>query len=131
MKWKIDTSSMPSYLRVKTSGEASPEDFAAMWDDILSSDYWRPGLPVLMDNQNLDPLKDADAFTTAAADYFAANSDRLGKTCISTISSGPENFKYARQFQYGTRLRGSDVVLQVFNSESDAVRWQDHFAGLA
>lgn len=128
MKWNIDTSSMPSYLRVETNGEPTPESFAGMWDEILQSDFWRPGFTVLIDNRKLKPLKDADALTTASIDYFAQNAARIGKACISVVSSQPENFKYARQFQYGTRLQGCDAVLQVFGTESQAVEWLDHFS---
>jgi hypothetical protein len=128
MKWTIDKRSMPSYVRIETSGEASPEDFAAMWDKILQSDFWRPGLTVLLDNQKRKPLKDPDGFTCAAIEYFEQNADRIGNACISTISSQPEYFKYARQFQYGLRLKGSHVVLQMFTSESQAVKWLDYYS---
>jgi hypothetical protein len=130
MEWKIDGSSMPFYIRVETSGKASPERFAEMWDEVLASEHWRPGQTVLVDNRKLEPLKDADRFTEAGIEYFAKNAARFGKACIATISVFPENFKYARQFQYGTRLRGCDVVLQVFGSEKQAVDWLDHYGKL-
>src|SRR6476469_10574283 len=114
MKWTVDSSPMPAYVRVEASGEATPEGFAAMWDDILASDFWCPGLTVLMDKRKLDPLKDPEALTMANIEYFARNAARFGHTCISAVSSYPENFKYARQFQYGIRLRGCDVVVQLF-----------------
>ena len=101
-----------------------------MWDEILESDFWRPGLTVLMDNRKLKPLKDADAFTHAGIEYFTKNAARIGRTCISTISAQPENFKYARQFQYGIRLRGSDVALQLFATETQAVEWLNHYSSL-
>ena len=119
---------MPSYIRIETDGEASPADFVAMWDEILQSAFWRPGLPVLLDNRQLKPLRDPDAFTASSIKYFAENASRLGNTCISTIGSLPDNFKYARQFQYGTRLRGCDVILQLFGSETQAVKWLDHYS---
>jgi hypothetical protein len=130
MDWKIDSSSMPSYLRIETDGAASSESFAAMWGEILASDLWRPGLTVLIDNRKLSAIKDADGFTMAAIDYFAKNTALIGKACISVVSSRPENFKYARQFQYGIRLNGSDAVIQVFSTEKQAVEWLDHYSGL-
>jgi hypothetical protein len=128
MKWNIDSSSMPSYLHVETDGEPTSESFAAMWDEILQSDFWHPGFTVLIDNRKLKPFKDADAVTTSSIDYFAKNNARIGKACISVVSSRPENFKYARQFQYGTRLHGCDAVLQVFGTETQAVEWLNHFS---
>lgn len=127
MKWTIDRGSMPSYLRVETDGKASIDDFAAMWDAILACESWHPGLTVLMDNRKLTPLEDADAFTEAGIEYFTKNADRVGKAFISVIVSEADNFKYARQFQYGIRLRGSDVALQIFGSEARALEWLDHY----
>ena len=130
MEWIIDSGSMPLYLRVETNGEASEEDFAAMWDAILGSESWRPGLPVLMDNRKLEPIKDPGPFTMSGIEYFAINASLVGKACIATISLRPENLKYSRQFQYGTRLRGSDVVLQIFGSETQAVDWLTHYGSI-
>src|SRR5512142_2676387 len=130
MEWKIDRSSMPSFVRIETSGEACPESFAEMWNEVLAGEFWRPGSTVLIDNRKLKPLKNADAFTTAAIEYFVDNRERIGKACISSISSFPYHFKYARQFQYGIRLRGSDVVLQLFGTETQAVEWLDHYCHL-
>lgn len=121
---------MPAYVRVETAGDASPKSFTAMWDEILDSDFWRPGLMVLMDIQNLKPLKNADAITMAGIEYFAKRATLLGKTCISAIGSHPEYFKYARQFQYGTRLRGCDIVLQLFGTETQAVAWLNYYCNL-
>jgi hypothetical protein len=130
MNWTIDSGPMPSHIRIETSGEASIESFAAMWDDILASPHWRADLTVLMDNRNLHGFRDPDQFTTAAIEYFAKNALRLGRSCIASISTEPTNFKYARQFQYGIRLHGSNVVLQVFGSETQAVEWLNHYASL-
>ena len=130
MKWTIDNGSMPYYIRVETDGDASSESIVAMWDELIQSDSWSPGLTVLIDNRKLKQLKDGEAITNACIDYFAENKDRIGKACISTVSDHPENFKFARQFQYGTRLKGSDVVLQLFTSESQALRWLDHYSKL-
>ena len=130
MDWTIDEGRMPSYIHVETSGEATAQDLAAMWDEILSSKSWRPGQTVLLDNRKLAPIKDPDPFTMAGIDYFTRNAARVGKACISTISSEHDSFKYVRQFQHGIRLKGSDVVLQLFNSETQAVNWLNHYSSV-
>jgi hypothetical protein len=130
MNWKIDTRSMPAYLSVETTGEASPKSLAAMWDEILESNFWRPGLMVLMNIQKLKPIRNPDALTVAGIEYFAKKADRVGKTHISTITSHPEYFKYARQFQYGIRLHGCDVIIQLFGTETHAVEWLNYYCEL-
>jgi hypothetical protein len=126
MKWTIDKGPMPSYLRVETGGAASSKGFAAMWDEILASNVWHPGLTVLIDHRNLKPPKHAEALTRAGIDYFAKNAVRIGKACISMVSARPEDYKYARQFQYGSRLHGCDVVLQLFGTETQAIAWLNY-----
>jgi hypothetical protein len=64
MKWTVDQSHLPAFVSVETSGDPEPKDFVSMWREILSSEFWRPGIPVLVDNQKLKPMKDPDAFPT-------------------------------------------------------------------
>lgn len=130
MKWTIDLGNLPDYVRVETGGNPSTADFVSMWDEILGGVYWHPGFTVLMDNRRLEVLVNSDAFTRAAVDYFAKNNDRLGNACIAVLTINPETFKYARQFQYGIRFKGSDVVLQLFKSEMQARDWLRHFCKL-
>ena len=127
MKWTIDKSRLPSFVRVETSDEPELIDLMDMWQELIDSDYWRPGFTVLVDNRKLRPISDPDKFTRGAIEFFAANKDLVGKACIAAISSEPSTFKYARQFQYGIRLKGSDAVLQIFNSESNALDWLEHY----
>jgi len=127
MKWTIDKSRLPAFVRVDTSGEAGVSDLKTMWQEIIEGDFWEPGFPILVDNRNLKEIKDPDKFTRAAIDFFAGNTQRVGASCIAVLSSQPDNYKYARQFQYGIRLKGSDAVLQIFSSETQALDWLEHF----
>lgn len=130
MNWSLDTAAMPAYLRVDCWGKPNSVDFEAMWDEILSLDGWNPGLGVVFDNRSLEQHSDPDSCTMAAIAYFATHKTEIGDSCVALISNSPRDFKYARQFQYGIRLRGSNVTLQIFNSESQAIQWVDHFCSL-
>jgi hypothetical protein len=127
MKWTIDKSSLPSYVRIETSGEPQLSDLMSMWLEIIESDFWKPDFTVLLDNRKLTPINEPDSFTRGAVEFFAANRDIIGKACIAVLSNEPNNFKYARQFQYGIRLKGSDAVLQIFNNETQALNWLEHY----
>ena len=130
MNWALDTAAMPAYLRVDCSGVPTIADFEAMWDEILSRDDWAPGIGVLVDNRSLEHNPDPDGCTIGAIDYFSRQSKRIGDSCIALISDAPQNFKYSRQFQYGIRLRGSNVTLQTFNSDAQAVQWVENYCNL-
>ena len=130
MNWKIDKSRLPSYVRVETGGEPLLSDFMDLWQELIDNDFWQPDFTVLIDNRKLGPIKEPDKFTMGAIEFFAANKDLVGKACITVISVEPENFKYSRQFQYGISLKGSDAVLQIFGTETQALDWLEHYCKL-
>ena len=130
MNWALDTAAMPAYLRVDCSGVPTIADFEAMWDEILSRDDWTPGLGVVVDNRSLEPNSDPDACTIGAIEYFSRQRTRIGDSCIALVSNASQNFKYARQFQYGIRLRGSNATLQIFNSDTQAAQWVESYCNL-
>jgi hypothetical protein len=127
MKWTIDKSHLPSFVRVETDGKPVLNDLMDLWQELIESDFWQPDFTVLIDNRSLGPISEPDKFTMGAIEFFAANKDQVGKACIATISAEPNNFKYARQFQYGIRLKGSDAVLQIFGTETQALDWLEHY----
>jgi hypothetical protein len=94
---------------------------------MIESDFWKPDFTVLVDNRDLKQIKKPDKFTAGGIEFFAANKDVIGKACIAIISAKPENFKYSREFQYGIRLKGSEAVLQIFGSETQATMWVEHY----
>src|SRR4029078_1179425 len=107
MRWELDRTNLPAYIRVNTSGQATLSDYVAMWDEVLASDFWRPGMNVLLDNQKLKPARDMETFTIGRVEYFISRDKQIGPASISAISPNDENYSYARQLQYGLRLRGS------------------------
>ena len=130
MIWTIDKSRLPSYVRVETGGEPLLSDFMDLWQELIDNDFWQPDFTVLIDNRKLGPIKEPDKFTMGAIEFFAANKDLVGKACITVISVEPENFKYSRQFQYGISLKGSDSVIQIFGTETQALDWLEHYCKL-
>jgi hypothetical protein len=127
MEWTIDKSRLPSFIRVETRGEPQLKDLMDMWQEILESDFWKPGLNVLVDNRKLGQIKERDRFTLGAIEFFAAHRKILGTACIAAIRNEPTNDKYVRLFQYGVTLKGSDAVLEIFSSETEAITWLEHY----
>ena len=127
MKWTIDKSRLPAFVRVETSGKPDLDGLISMWDDIVDSAFWEPGLTILIDDRKLTQIPEPDKFTEATIEFFAENKETIGHACIAALSSQRDSFKYARQFQYGIRLRGSEAVIQLFISETQALQWLDHF----
>ena len=88
------------------------------------------GFTVLLDNRRLKEAKDPNGYVAGAIDFFSENKELIGPACIAAVGTNSVSFQHARRFQYGIRLQGSDAVLQIFNSEPQAVQWLDHFCRL-
>ena len=127
MKWTIDKGSLPFFVRIDTRGEPTVRDLAAMWSEVIESDFWKPGFTALLDNRKLNVARDPNEFVSGAIAFFSENKERIGPACIASVGVNPVSFQHARRFQHGIRFKGSDAVLQIFNTEPQAVQWLDHF----
>jgi hypothetical protein len=126
MKWTIDPSTLPDYIRIVTNGTASNAEVTSMWRDLLDSDYWRPGTPALFDNRELVPLpRDGSGIvmTDTTAEYFEARADDIGPARIAFLTRAPENYPLVRQFQIAMHTRRLTATLQMFYDEEDAITW--------
>ncbi len=53
MTWTIEYIEALKYVRVTGEGDFSVQEHAALLDDIVSRDFWKPGTPLLLDNKNV------------------------------------------------------------------------------
>lgn len=131
MKWTIDDSSMPHYLRVTISGPPVIEEYLALWQAVLDHDRWQPGICVLVDATRRDTLaSQALSLVDALARFFAENASKFGRTRIASFVSETEAYRFSRVFEYSARLRGSSVVLRTFPDEVAALRWLSYVAAV-
>jgi hypothetical protein len=128
MNWTFDRTALPEYIRITTVGEASLAGFVAMWEELLNCDFWRPGLSALFDNRNLTEPTIRGHNMTGGVDFFVQNADRIGSSCIVVVSEDGDRYMDARRFQYGVRLRGCDAILQVFDTDTNAVEWLSNYS---
>jgi hypothetical protein len=130
MKWTIDHSNLPVYLRVNVEGKPTVESNRALWDEILKSEAWTPGTSVLFDSGRLEPLgPEANHLTQESVRYFIEYADEIGPSCIAVFRARPETYSYSRQFQYAIRLRGSAVIVRRFSDEQAAIDWLNILSG--
>jgi len=124
MKWTIEDSSMPMYLRATIEGPPSIEDYLAMWSAVLAHDRWKPGTSVLVDATLREPFgQHALSLVDQLAHFFAENQNKFGNSFIASFVSEPESYKFSRVFEYSAHLRGSSVVLRTFPDEESALLW--------
>jgi hypothetical protein len=126
MKWKIDTSTLPAYVRVENEGSLTLAAFTFMWSALLASDFWQPGLCVLFDNRNIEPIhydgSDARVLSDAL-DFFEGRMTEIGSSRIALLMGGPEDSIFAQQCQLAVSLRNLPASVQMFFGESDALAW--------
>ena len=121
MKWTFDHSRLPAFLQVSVEGQASVDDAHALLDELLESEFWRPGLAVLVDISRM---------MQALIRYFVERRYDIGKSCIATVRPSPSAYNNIRQFEYGIRLRGSEAVVRNFMSTHNAAEWLTNHAGM-
>ena len=49
MNWRIDKSTLPSYLRLVITGKPSVDDYLRLWQLVLALDEWNFGTQILKD----------------------------------------------------------------------------------
>ena len=129
MKWTLDHSFLPVYLRVAIQGKSTAAANRALWEALLSHEDWRPGTSILFDVTGMEQLGDsANEITEASITYFVENKERIGPSCIAVVRGHNEINGYSNRFQYALRLRGSSVVVRNFADETSAVEWLAHIS---
>ena len=124
MNWSIDYSPLPVYIRVTTDGTASLEDTTAMWDEILASEFWKPGTSLLFDSGAVRRLGPGGyRLTQETAHYFISKNAEIGESNIAVFRGHEEIYRFSSQFQYAVRMRGSAVIIRNFSNEQTAVDW--------
>jgi hypothetical protein len=124
MKWTIDDSSMPMYLRVTIEGPPAIEGYLALWKTVLAHDGWQPGTSVLVDATHREPFgSQALSIVDELAQFFAENQNDFGDAFIASFVSEQESYRFSRVFEYSAHLRGCSVVLRTFPDEDSALHW--------
>jgi hypothetical protein len=128
MNWKIDDSTLPSFLRLEVEGRPTRKDYLSAWQTIIHHRRWKAGTSVLIDATKREPLgSQAPMIVEALADFFGKHNTDLGHTCVASITREDQGYLYKRLLQYAAKLRGADVTLRNFGDEQAAIEWLTRF----
>src|SRR5262245_24910339 len=101
MKWTFDTAFLPAFVRISVEGKATVEDSRALWNELIALEEWKPGISILVDNRDLEPLgSSASEIVREVSDLFIGTRDEIGAGCIAVVRREPELYSYSRQFEY-------------------------------
>ena len=124
MKWSVNRTALPAFLRVAIEGKPSRAEYLALCDEVVTDKGWKPGTSVFFDITRRDPMGlEAHDITKALADYFVRNKAIIGKMVIAIWSRDTQTYQYNRMFEYSVRMRNSPVAVRTFSDEHDAVAW--------
>ena len=122
MKWTVEHMKEHRLVKIVVSGVYNIDDHLRMLKDLVTQDFWTPGMNLLIDDCGLDfrqtsleHLREA-ALKRIEFDTLIGN----GKTAVLVCSV--TDFARARQFELITNGKVS-AKIDVFNNEDEALRW--------
>ena len=122
MEWTIEQGKGTDYFAVATRGAFDVDDHRRMVKDIISRDFWRPGMSVLFDHRALDFGDTGYAEMRKAADNHLSNDICIGEGKAAILMKSLADYGRGRQFELLTEGQVS-ARMQVFLDEAQAVRW--------
>jgi hypothetical protein len=122
MKWTVTYDEENDYVRVTTEGVFNVTDHLEMIEDILSRDFWRPGMAAFFDHRLLDFGESTFEIMMEASANHTANDDRIGSGKAAILMKTIADFGIGRQFQ---SIAGDNIsaLLHIFTNEEKAHRW--------
>ena len=121
MHWRFEQSESPEFIRIVASGDFSSTQFAEMFDELFSLEYWRFGIPLLCDNRELDLASAGMAEHLAACDHFVGMNN-LASTPMAVVLETPESLKIGKRVMEMTEDQ-SPADVRIFRSEDEAIEW--------
>ena len=122
MNWTIDYIETQAFVKVITEGEFAAVDHLKMTEDIISRDFWEPGMAVLFDHRKLNFGNTGfDAMKQASINH-EKNDARIGNGKAAILMKSVSDFGLGRQFEMLTDEKVSANV-HVFLDEKQALRW--------
>jgi hypothetical protein len=122
MYWSFKNCRRPDYVLILAGGSFTEKDFATMLDELFLLDYWRPLMPLLLDESEMD-LSPVPADQLAkAAEYFLDQDDRLAFTRIAVVLGSSGAMRQAERFGNAVGSQ-SHAVVGAFFDRKQAEAW--------
>lgn len=122
MFWTIEYEKGSHFVRVAAAGIYNIDDHMRMLEDLVSHNFWKPGMNLLLDESNLtyhgitlEQLREAGARRIKMDALVGA-----GKTAV--VMNTMTDFARGRQYELITSGKVS-AKIEIFKDEEKAVRW--------
>jgi hypothetical protein len=122
MYWSFENFRSPDYVVISAGGNFTYKDFAGMLDELSTLDYWRPRVPLLLDESEMDYSPIETDQLVRAADYFLDQNSWLAYTKIAVVLSSPGAMRVAERFRRAINSQTKTIVQSFLNRE-EAKDW--------
>ena len=122
MEWIIEYVEAGNYFRVIGVGLFSIDRHFQMFDDIVSHDRWKPGMPLLFDNRQMDFTGIDFTVVRQASSNYERIADRIGNVKSAMLMKSISDFGTGRQFEMMSVDKGTGEM-SVFIDEEEALSW--------
>jgi len=122
MNWKILYHKDKNYIEIKREGKYKVEENTGIIAELFSSEFWKPGLPLLFDNNELEFASfNYDTARQASCFYEEFNkSHGLGK--VAWLANSPRKYGIGRQIQNLCETK-EIMDMMVFTDKTEALTW--------
>lgn len=122
MRWSVEYVKDGNFVRVVLEGKFNLEDQRRMIDDIISRDFWQPGMSALFDNRKLEyGATTVELMKKAGANHLEYDA-RIGGGKAALLMKSTPDFMRGRQYEIITEGKVSAKV-GIFSDETKALNW--------
>ncbi|MEZ5428351.1 MAG: hypothetical protein R2747_18930 [Pyrinomonadaceae bacterium] len=123
MIWTIEYIEKQNYLKITREGKFGIAEHLNMFEEILLTEPFRPGMPLFFDNRDLEFGKVDFPTMHRAAGNYQKMSEKIGHgKAVMLMRKTSLDFGYGRQFQVLCQSRGL-LEFGVFTDEEVALKW--------
>jgi len=120
--WSFQNFRSPDYVLISTGGSFTDTDFAIMLDELYRQDYWRPMMPLLLDESRLDISSVPAEQLLNAAEYFLDQNAWLAYTKIAVVLGSPSTMRVTERFGQAVGSQ-TKAVVEAFVDRKQAQNW--------
>jgi hypothetical protein len=120
--WRFQNYLSPDYVVISASGAFNANSFGKMLDDLFRLDYWRPRIPLLLDESELDVAPVTPEQLIQAAELFLDQNARLAYTRIAIVLGSSAAMRVAERFRHAVNSQ-TKTVLEIFPDKKTALEW--------
>ncbi len=125
MNWTVEKLETEPFVRVAPEGVFDPDEHCRMLEDLLTREFWKPGMPVLFDFRKLEFTGTNIEDVREASLNRRNNEARIGDGKSAFLMKSLTDFARGRQFQLLTEDKVS-AELHIFMEEDKALRWLEN-----